>query len=743
LSQIRAALRKGWRYLSRWSAFRWNQVRQVGEILRRVSFGIFVIVITSLGLLIVPQGREIAMRAGESGIDVWIWLIATGLLAAQVWYWSHQLLSSRYVPDDEDQGTGSENQEPVYSFVPETAVLYGGVRSLPRWLSCISILVPLSAVVWMWWNDHYKASHGEGVLLALLGLFLVAVTLVTRLEPRFDFTGSSPKAEMLRVRIRRIAYAISSIQVVGLVTWAVTDPHSMGDILGAGPVLLLGLASLVPAGSFVLGVGMKVGFPALSSMCIVALLLSSSGKGYVRQMEHRGNDARPTLSNAFDAWLAAQEPGKRPTMVVVATAGGGITAAYWAATVLESIRDMDADIQKKLFVISGVSGGAVGSALFAEGLRCHQPRSVLPVLGGDLLSPTLSTLLFHDMLYWFSPVAVLSRWKDSDRAITFERQLERLWQDKFACAGTSLERPFFSRDMPKDGQSASTAWTPILMLNSTHEQTGRLVVMSQVQLLMSNAPTTGYFESAIDYYAMTNADIRTSSAALNSARFPYISPMGEFRFSPATGFTFAGHVGDGGYFNNDGATTLLKVLRSIEPQLDQVDVVVVQISIDEPVRQDSTTPGLLADQVARSGDRANELVGPLKTVISVRGGHGEDARNELLQWARRRADTGTSYFHYRMLTPTREALAKKYSNEKRTPVRPPLGWVLSPASQYQIAKDTLCLEGNFSQWRDMVDVLHGVAAIERCGFEAQALAPGMTPPLPDALIVNPQLQTDP
>lgn len=51
-------------------------------------------------------------------------------------------------------------------------------------------------------------------------------------------------------------------------------------------------------------------------------------------------------------------------MILVAAAGGGARAAYWSAKVLGALADRGPDFARKVFAISAVSGGALGSAAF-------------------------------------------------------------------------------------------------------------------------------------------------------------------------------------------------------------------------------------------------------------------------------------------------------------------------------------------------------------------------------------------
>ena len=97
----------------------------------------------------------------------------------------------------------------------------------------------------------------------------------------------------------------------------------------------------------------------------------------------KGIEQRPTVKEAALAWYEQAErlyhkdgahQEKPVPMLVIATAGGGIRAAFWTATVLERL---EADLQKKkdallqnlIFAISGVSGGSVGAMNYVAALH--------------------------------------------------------------------------------------------------------------------------------------------------------------------------------------------------------------------------------------------------------------------------------------------------------------------------------------------------------------------------------------
>jgi hypothetical protein len=395
---------------------------------------------------------------------------------------------------------------------------------------------------------------------------------------------------------------------------------------------------------------------------------------------HRPDD-RPNVETAAKAWYAqaktafaqahrgkADESDRVP-MVIVATAGGGIRAAYWTATVLERIkRDLGPNgLRPYLFAISGVSGGSVGATAFDAALaksdettcgeKCVSSRRFL---GEDFLAPTLASWIFKDAPASFLP----DLWQD-DRGAALEQGFEHASQGL-------LQRPFLSL-FPYGGEAAP--WRPILLLNATHEESGKRIITSHV-LIERNV-----FVDALDGLHVLDSDVRASTAAHNSARFSYVSPAGNLgrRQNPAgdsKSWTdlnswkeawnrwladWNGSVIDGGYFENYGALTALELARAAEATLSaenaHVKLVILMISSDPDLAKAHTlvrihepkdgkeclvssterehetpaqSPNYLSvepGQVANAW--LNEFVAPLQGVESAREAHGNRAAAEL------------------------------------------------------------------------------------------------------------------
>jgi len=371
-------------------------------------------------------------------------------------------------------------------------------------------------------------------------------------------------------------------------------------------------------------------------------------------------EARATVGEAAVAWYEQARAGvsanKPVPMLIVATAGGGIRAAYWTATILEHLeRELGRDVLRKhLFAISGVSGGSVGAAMYAAAVADAPEQEAMPTqfLEQDFLAPAITTLAFVDL-----PATVLPDFGTINRAIALERAFED-------ASGGRLAGPFLEL-FPSKGDFSKESWRPALLLNSVHQNTGRRVITSHLKV------ERRVFLNAFDAHNLLGADMPASTAAHNSARFTYVSPAGRLlpRGEDGGYGRPEGFLLDGGYFENYGAITALQVLREARAsintyrakeetkgtRLPEVQPVVLQISSDPSLRardraringrshicdpaagylefEHSEPDGWFGWEERDSGGRftaLNELVAPLAGIIASRSAHGVLASEEL------------------------------------------------------------------------------------------------------------------
>ena len=296
-------------------------------------------------------------------------------------------------------------------------------------------------------------------------------------------------------------------------------------------------------------------------------VLSGKDPGTVARMP-----PRPTIEAIADEWRSRNDKdGREAPMVFVSAAGGGIRAAYWTAAVLGRLQDCVPNFSDRVFSLSAVSGGSLGAVAFAAlgaGPRppqargnCHYPLSdsqrtgiggrqlfLRDFLSQDFLAPVIRQMFLGDGLHALFP------WSSSgsDRGAILEIAWERAWQD--ACAQHHGEcNSQLSMASPFSRLLSQERWIPALFLNGVHQETGKRLITSTAEIQNTT------FIDAADFFDLVRYDLRLSTAVLNSARFPIVSPSGALlRYEnndESQKPIPVGHVIDGGYFDNNGSVT--------------------------------------------------------------------------------------------------------------------------------------------------------------------------------------------
>jgi hypothetical protein len=235
----------------------------------------------------------------------------------------------------------------------------------------------------------------------------------------------------------------------------------------------------------------------------------------------KSNLATMPLKEAVAMWMGANDcagaPSQCPRPIIVATAGGASRAGFFTASVIGYLLDAakervpqvdETAMARRLFAISGVSGGSLGAVMTAAALArandsgqqpCVKPASLWygdainnwrdcleALTSGDFLTAVAVGLVFRDTVRF-------GWWQD--RAET----LEKSWEDHFAeltgatndhwssrCPG-DLRCPFLSLrpGLPPQPQSQSQPklrnWVPLLVLNGVSATTGRRIITTPLK----------------------------------------------------------------------------------------------------------------------------------------------------------------------------------------------------------------------------------------------------------------------
>ncbi|MCT4351882.1 hypothetical protein M5362_01875 [Streptomyces sp. Je 1-79] len=392
----------------------------------------------------------------------------------------------------------------------------------------------------------------------------------------------------------------------------------------------------------------------------------------------------------------AGRPADPVPLVIVAASGGGVRAAYWTSAVLgrmfppgpvlgpagtpKGCRPTDG--RAPVFAVSGVSGGSLGAVSWLVRPPDERPGSEpshKTVFGHDHLSSTLAWMMYMDLPRLFIGGEIM------DRAAVLEQSWEHRQPD--------LADSFYT---PRDA-----AWRPLPLLNGTAVQSGCRVLASPVQLGGYDLPPSPTScirrpESAspddidprlsptlIDLrgaFLCSTQDIRTSTAALLSARFPWVSPSGRFT-EPACGKSIKHplSVVDGGYVDGTGSLTAVDLLRQLQDDIDCHNAVADANQDTRPKHAcdfHGTTPTRVIEPVIMQidngysslastppNDHRNELLVPLHGLLE--GGLGVREAT-----ARQRAFSSVECGHY-----------LRIANIRNPGTQAPLGWSLSHTAQ--------------------------------------------------------------
>jgi hypothetical protein len=252
-----------------------------------------------------------------------------------------------------------------------------------------------------------------------------------------------------------------------------------------------------------------------------------------------------------EAFRAAEAKNPEPghPVVVVATTGGGITAALWTTRVLTSLqREIGPDFSRSIRLISSVSGGSVGTMYFLDRFTPQGPPAaadldrIVAAAGKPSVDAAAWGLAYPDLWRVFFGFLVAPN-KTLDRGWA----LERAWRSHLVNRDATLA---------DWGAGSSAGWLPAAVLNATASETGEQFLLTP---LGWDHPWKGRFFSTV--YPMR--DLHVSTAARLSATFPWVSPMTRAQNVDGRPAAPGFHLADGGYFDNFGVVSVVNWLRSL------------------------------------------------------------------------------------------------------------------------------------------------------------------------------------
>ncbi len=617
----------------------WEAAKRLYLYLLPLRFSFLALVVIAFAFLISAQGYDMIANLAEDdptgatpshdGQRVGF-LVGVVFLALQTWYWSRQLLHAKPA-----EGRPHASEFPWLT------------TWLPRILGALSFVISMGALWRVARNYGVPEPVAELRKMAIwlaVGLVVFLIFCVGRRKALHEATTDELSFDE-RSLASKILLAVSVAFALALFIWSTFFVQSI-VILGSSAVVILAFALSVPIGTILVALGMRAGVPVFTFLFLWAVLISPFADNHVIETTPADPNIRPTVSGAFDAWFerlqsehAPGPDGKYP-VILVATEGGGIRAAYWTAAVLTSLTDTLPTFADHTFAISAVSGGALGATVYDallirrnETLANLEETDYTPqageqyslrfrarqMLSQDSLAPTLAAMTQPDLLQRFIPAPILP-----DRARALEGGWEHAWR-------TTIQRRSKEDDDTFAGgflalMKGREAHVPSLFLNGTVVETGQRIIASNCRI---DTGAYGELADTVDLFGAIGADVRVSTAVDNSTRFTYVSPAATLRRaksgnggSPlecAPGQRCE-HVVDGGYFENSGSATIADLLRVIHRSKYasrlQPHIIFIQFKMAKPAP-------------IQSVKFANEVLSPVRALLSVRGSHAVLAGDEL------------------------------------------------------------------------------------------------------------------
>jgi hypothetical protein len=371
------------------------------------------------------------------------------------------------------------------------------------------------------------------------------------------------------------------------------------------PVVFCAVSGYLLFGGWLMFAGKKAGVQFVSFLLLIAFFISKTAITTYHNAEVIVTKPRvmDSLKQYANRWLTDRHDeiayyGKDYPILFMSSYGGGIRAAAWATDVTGAIADSVPDLQRHIFSYSGASGGTIGFSLIA-GAKSKFPDSLYQK---DYLSADIVGLLGRDLL---ASATGLSN--GSDRAKLMEADWERYTQ-KYV----SYKSPFASF-WPSGRYNK-----PLLFSNTYDILSSQKGIVSGVLLKEQDFPGVIRIEQQLP----ARRDLKLSTGAFLSARFPYVSPVA--RLQGAYRFT------DGGTWENSGTGTTYQVFNVFKRELDSLrlkskdhvydHVHIVFVSINSSVTTNDTTN--------RPGNIFEPLLVPLG-LFNVRSGVTTLADNTL------------------------------------------------------------------------------------------------------------------
>jgi hypothetical protein len=424
-------------------------------------------------------------------------------------------------------------------------------------------------------------------------------------------------------------------------------------------------------------------------------------------------DSAPTVLDSLQRWLAdpattscavpaagtAGQVRVEP-LVLVAAAGGGIRAAWWAVDALDRLAATPCR-RHAVFAASGVSGGALGLAITAA--TAGRDVALARVAGPDALAAAVDGLLLRDTIAGMSGLNLTAAGMPAGQRFPDRAALmEHAWESE----DPGLAQPFPMRQ-------PVLPW--LLMFNSTAVGTGCRAIIADRRIApvatrpavaspVCDLTTTTSVPDSYDFFAQLPCltGIDTATAAMLSARFAFITPSGAVNGCGRQAGTQVEQYVDGGYADSTGLATLAGLAPQLTSAIRQHNAravastpagrpvtLVVPVTVylgnspqPEPIAGTLATspPQPLVPLLSAAASARSQLTGSTALLQEL---SAATSRSQWLSCAPGQNTCAQDQAAAASAVPQRLILVVP---REFPSVAPPLGWILSQASRFTLSR---------------------------------------------------------
>jgi len=300
--------------------------------------------------------------------------------------------------------------------------------------------------------------------------------------------------------------------------------------------------------------------------------------------KERVESDRQIMIDILENWKKNQDSAK-PLLVILNTSGGGHRSATFTMSMLQQLDSLThGRIMKKIFLITGASGGMVGATYFRElylqrqkGKNVDlQDKKYVDDIASDVLNPLFSSFVARDLIAPAQKFKVNDFTYVKDRGYAFEEKLNM------------NTRGYLDKQLKDYGPDEKAANIPLIFYNSVVTRDSRKMIISTqpVSFMMQGWQDTtripvmdpDVIDFASFFARQDPYSLRILTALRMNATFPIVLPNVWLPSNPVI------DVMDAGLRDNYGQETSLRFLEAFDDWIRENTggVLIIQIRDRSP-----------------------------------------------------------------------------------------------------------------------------------------------------------------